>query len=113
MALTQVFGGLIAKYMIDYGLTSQPDQILQKVEEVSKNIEQYESSFFKSLYKRKQPFSLPSLINILTLILVLYISLIIVNRATRIALALFRTLATISFFLLMVCVGVYWFLNGQ
>ncbi|WBW75136.1 nuclear membrane organization protein Apq12 [Schizosaccharomyces osmophilus] len=113
MALSQAFWGLIAKYMIDYGLTSEPDQILQKVEEVGKNIQQYESSFFKSLYKRNQPFSLPSLINILTLIVILYMSLIIINRATRIALALFRTLATISFFLLMVCAGVYWFLKGQ
>ncbi|EPY51096.1 nuclear membrane organization protein Apq12 [Schizosaccharomyces cryophilus OY26] len=113
MSLTQAFWGLIAKYMIDYGLTAEPDQVLQKVEQVGKNIEQYESSFFKSLYRRKQPFSLPSVINILTLILILYMSLVIVNRATRIALALFKTLATISFLLLMVCLGVYWFLNSQ
>ncbi|CAA22279.1 nuclear membrane organization protein Apq12 [Schizosaccharomyces pombe] len=112
MSLTSVLWNFVAKLAVDHGLNTNPDQVFQTVENVGKSFEKYETSFLKSLFNGNLGLSLPSAINILTLIIVLYFSLVIVNKTTSIALALFKTLAVISFFLLIGCLFAYWFINN-
>ncbi|EEB09376.1 nuclear membrane organization protein Apq12 [Schizosaccharomyces japonicus yFS275] len=86
-----------------------PAQMGKAIETLGKQIEEYKPGSFSSLISGKInsfQFTIPSFVNLLVYFLIFYVSLLVVNKTTRVMLTLLKSLATVAILLLIVCMGV-------